>query len=108
MSLVPFIGKVPWSDGWRKTFQYKSDGDTYTLCVAMAANVLADQPWTTGFTSYFDEDIVIMDGYVPADSGGCPELTLRRLAGSPAERRSVSTPPLTTSEQRRLRIVEHP
>ena len=59
--LVPFIGNVPIEDGWQKTFQYKSDGDTYTLA-SFGANLLADQPWSSGKTSYFDEDIVILDG----------------------------------------------
>ena len=60
-SLAPFVGDIPIVDGWRNTFQYKSDGDTYTLC-SYAMNGLPDQPWTNGFTSYFDDDIVIMDG----------------------------------------------
>jgi general secretion pathway protein G len=59
--LVPFIGQVPLEDGWQKVFQYKSDGDTYTLA-SFGANLLADQPWESGKTSYFDDDIVILDG----------------------------------------------
>jgi len=60
--LIPFIGNVPVLDGWTKTFQYKSDGDSYTLC-SLGANFLADQPWESGFTTYFDEDIVLLDGF---------------------------------------------
>ncbi len=59
--LIPFIGTVPVLDGWNKVFQYKSDGDTYTLA-SYAANFLADTPWEAGITSYFDDDIVILDG----------------------------------------------
>jgi type II secretion system protein G len=59
--LVPFIGQVPTVDGWKRTYKYRSDGDTYTLA-SFAANGFADQPWTDGVTSYFDDDIVIMDG----------------------------------------------
>lgn len=60
-SLVPFIGQVPTDDGWQRVFVYKSDGDTYTVA-SYGANLLADQPWSSGKTSYFDEDIVMMDG----------------------------------------------
>ncbi len=60
--LIPFIGNVPTLDGWGKIFQYKSDGDTYTLA-SLGGNFLADTPWESGFTSYFDEDIVILDGF---------------------------------------------
>lgn len=59
--LVPFIGEVPTYDGWQKTFQYRSDGDNYTLA-SYGANLLADQPWEIGVTAYFDDDIVILDG----------------------------------------------
>jgi len=59
--LVPFIGEVPTYDAWKYTFQYKSDGDSYTLA-SYGRNRLADQPWESGVTSYFDDDIVMMDG----------------------------------------------
>ncbi len=59
--LVPFIGQVPTDDGWQNTFQYRSDVDTYTLA-SFGSNLLVDQPWTSGPTSYFDDDIVMMDG----------------------------------------------
>lgn len=59
--LVPFVGEVPIQDGWQRALMYKSDGDTYTLA-SYGANLLADLPWTNGKTSYFDEDIVILDG----------------------------------------------
>ena len=59
--LIPFIGEVPTYDGWQYTFQYKSDGYAYTLA-SYGVNKAADQPWTSGFTTYFDDDIVILDG----------------------------------------------
>jgi len=60
--LIPYIGTVPVLDGWSKTFQYKSDGNTYTLC-SLGDNFIADMPWENGFTSHFDEDIVILNGF---------------------------------------------
>ena len=60
-TLVPFIGQVPLDDGWNNTLQYRSDGDTYTLA-SFGLNLLADTPWESGITSYFDDDIVILDG----------------------------------------------
>ncbi len=59
--LIPLVGEVPVSDAWNFAYQYKSDGDTYSLA-SMASNGIADLPWTLGSTSYFDEDIVILDG----------------------------------------------
>ena len=59
--LILFVGEVPVSDAWNFDLQYKSDGDTYSLA-SMASNGIADLPWTLGSTSYFDEDIVILDG----------------------------------------------
>lgn len=59
--LIPFIGEVPTVDGWQKTLQYKSDGDSYTLA-SYGADAIPNQPWTQGVTSYFTDDIVLMDG----------------------------------------------
>lgn len=59
--LVPFIGQVPLDDGWNNIFKYRSDGDSYTLA-SYGVNLLADTPWESGFTSYFTDDIVILDG----------------------------------------------
>ncbi len=60
--LIPFIGSVPVLDGWTKTFQYRSDGDTYTLA-SFGADFSQTGTWESGFTSFFDEDIVILDGF---------------------------------------------
>ena len=60
-TLVPFIGPVPLDDGWYNVLQYKSDGDTYTLA-SFGRNLLVDSPWESGITSYFDDDIVVLDG----------------------------------------------
>ncbi len=60
--LVPFIGaNVPENDAWHMVLQYMSDGDSYSL-VSFGANKIVDLPWTSGKTSYFDDDIVILDG----------------------------------------------
>ena len=59
--LIPFIGEVPVIDGWQRVLVYKSDGDSYTLA-SYAANGLADTPWNNGVTSFFTDDIVLMDG----------------------------------------------
>jgi general secretion pathway protein G len=59
--LIPFIGEVPTADGWQYTFQYRSDGYAYTLA-SFGLNKAADTPWESGFTTYFDDDIVILDG----------------------------------------------
>ena len=60
-TLVPFIGQVPLDDGWNYVLQYKSDGDEYTLA-SFGANMLVDSPWESTITSYFTDDIVILDG----------------------------------------------
>ena len=59
--LIPFIGEVPIDDGWNYDFQYKSDGDTYTLA-SYGANLSPDTPWESGVTTLFDDDIVLLDG----------------------------------------------
>jgi general secretion pathway protein G len=59
--LVLYVGQPPVNDGWRSSFQYKSDGRAYTV-VSVAANRLIDLPWTPGTTTRFEDDIVIIDG----------------------------------------------
>jgi general secretion pathway protein G len=60
--LVPFIGEgIPVLDAWRFPLQYKSDGQSYTL-VSYGLDGTADTPWTSGLTSLFEADIVILDG----------------------------------------------
>jgi prepilin-type N-terminal cleavage/methylation domain-containing protein len=60
--LVPFIGaNVPVLDGWNVVLQYKSDGDTYSLA-STGADKVVNLPWTNGTTSFFADDIVILDG----------------------------------------------
>ncbi len=49
-------------DGWRNSYLYTStDGDSYTL-VSLGINNEFDTPWTAGPTSYFVDDIVVVDG----------------------------------------------
>jgi general secretion pathway protein G len=60
--LAPYLGEgIASIDGWQRAFQYKSDGDNYTL-VSFALNGVADEPWVQGITQYFDDDIVVQDG----------------------------------------------
>lgn len=49
-------------DGWQNAFLYTStDGASYTL-VSYGLENQPDQPWTAGPTSYFVDDIVVVDG----------------------------------------------
>jgi len=59
--LVLYVGAPPVIDGWRHTFQYRSDGRAYTV-VSAAANGVLDLPWTAGTTTHFADDIVMIDG----------------------------------------------
>jgi general secretion pathway protein G len=59
--LVAYMGGYNANDGWQRPFQYKSDGDTYTLA-SFGLNGQFDQPWTMGPISYFDDDLVVEGG----------------------------------------------
>jgi general secretion pathway protein G len=60
--LAPYLGEgLTTLDGWQRAYQYKSNGDHYTL-VSYALNGVADTPWTQGTTTFFDDDVVILDG----------------------------------------------
>jgi general secretion pathway protein G len=59
--LSAYMGGHNRNDAWQRPFQYKSDGDNYTL-LSFGLNGAMDQPWTRGPTHYFDEDIVVEGG----------------------------------------------
>mgnify|MGYP001822412467 CR=1 FL=1 len=60
--LVPYVESFNAADGWRREYLYTStDGDSYTL-VSRGLGGELDQPWTAGTTSYFADDIVLIDG----------------------------------------------
>jgi general secretion pathway protein G len=62
-SLRPYIRNFSPVDGWRRAFLYTStDGNHYTL-ISYGLDGAASLPYTEGPTSYFDEDIVITDGF---------------------------------------------
>jgi prepilin-type N-terminal cleavage/methylation domain-containing protein len=59
--LVAYMGGYNANDGWLRPFMYASDGDNYTL-VSYGLNGAADQPWTMGPISFFDDDLVVEGG----------------------------------------------
>lgn len=60
-ALQAYMGGYNELDGWRKSYMYLSDGNTYTL-VSYGLNGVADQPWILGPTHYFDDDLVVNNG----------------------------------------------
>lgn len=60
-SLQAYMGGYNDLDGWRQSYMYLSDGNTYTL-VSYGLNGVADQPWTIGPTHFFDADLVVNNG----------------------------------------------
>jgi general secretion pathway protein G len=60
--LLPYTENFSAIDGWRREYLYTStDGESYTLVSLGLAGEL-DEPWSAGTTSYFVDDIVLIDG----------------------------------------------
>jgi len=60
-SLLAYMGGYNDLDGWRQSYMYLSDGNSYTL-VSYGLNGVADQPWTLGPIHFFDDDLVVNNG----------------------------------------------
>jgi general secretion pathway protein G len=59
--VLPYTGYFKATDGWRRPYQYVSDGHRYTL-ISFSLAGKPDPPYTYGPTHRFEEDIVMSDG----------------------------------------------
>ena len=62
LALVPFLGKLPTTDGWKTPFGYNCGGTgTRYTAVSFGTNREADLPYVLGPITRFQDDIVFID-----------------------------------------------